>query len=88
MAEREGFDYYMETSAKTGSGIWELFQQAAKHIYVMHRDELEKFVDDEKWEEYVTKNSTIYRDSVLEPVLQSSTKYKLWNPKKKVTKDE
>ena len=68
-AENNGFNYYMETSAKTGHNIKELFQMASKHIYKVHKHRLDQFVDDEKRDEMITKNSTIYKDSILEPQL-------------------
>ena len=43
-AEKFGFNHYMETSAKTGENIKELFTTASKHIYVVHKDRLNEFV--------------------------------------------
>ena len=43
-AENNGFNYYMETSAKTGFQIKELFQMAARHIYKVHKNRLDEFV--------------------------------------------
>jgi small GTP-binding protein len=37
------FDYYIETSAKTGQGIKDGFQMAAKHIYLKFKERLDEF---------------------------------------------
>lgn len=48
VAAMHKFDYYHETSAKTGQGIKEAFQMAARHMYLKFRERLDEFPDDEK----------------------------------------
>ncbi len=44
VAQQNGFNHYVETSAKTGQGIVDSFQVAAKHIYRDNKDRLDEFV--------------------------------------------
>ena len=39
-----GFMHYLETSAKSGQNVNELFQTITKHLFITHEANLDKFV--------------------------------------------
>ena len=43
-AREENFGHYVETSAKTGQNVQELFQTLTKHFYINHENNLDRFV--------------------------------------------
>ena len=39
-----GFSHYLETSAKSGQNVNNLFETITKHLYITHEANLDKFV--------------------------------------------
>ena len=39
-----GFSHYLETSAKSGQNVNELFETITKHLFLTHEENLDKFV--------------------------------------------
>ena len=44
VAQEQNFGHYVETSAKTGQNVQELFQTLTKHFYLNHENNLDRFV--------------------------------------------
>lgn len=43
-ARAQQFSHYIETSAKTGQNVHEVFQTLTKHFYLLNEDNLDRFV--------------------------------------------
>jgi len=43
-ARAQQFSHYIETSAKTGENVHEIFQTMTKHFYLLNEDNLDRFV--------------------------------------------
>ena len=41
---QNGFSHYLETSAKSGQNVNELFETITKHLFITHEANLDKFV--------------------------------------------
>ena len=42
------FSHYLETSAKSGQNVNNLFQTITKHLFLLHESNLDKFRDEEE----------------------------------------
>ena len=47
-ARNEQFAHYIETSAKTGENVNEVFQTMTKHFYLLNENNLDRFVSASK----------------------------------------
>ena len=48
-ARDQQFSHYIETSAKTGENVHEVFQTLTKHFYLLNEDNLDRFVSNQQY---------------------------------------